>query len=277
MKKTMKYMLFALFLALILWTLWANTALELNCHEIYSPVLPQAFEGFRIAQVSDLHNARFGEGNTKLLSLLKEAAPDIIVITGDVVDCNRTDIDTASNFVTEAMKIAPCYYVTGNHEAALTESEYRKLEAAVAGCGAEVLRDRAVSLERSGSTVCLVGLDDPGFIAADKKLDTAERIQSLVPQDGFTVLLAHRPEHFEAYCRAGVELVFSGHAHGGQVRLPVVGGLYAPGQGLLPQYDAGLYTRDDTAMLVSRGIGNSLMPLRFNNRPEIIIAILHSE
>lgn len=277
MKKTVKYLLFALFLALISWTLWANTAVELNRWEIRSSALPQSFEGFEIAQVSDLHNARLGEGNVKLLRLLKEAAPDIIVITGDLVDCNRTDIDAAAAFVAEAVELAPCYYVTGNHEAALPESEYRKLENAIAGCGAVLLRDRAVSIETGGGSISLVGLDDPGFTAPDKKVDTAEKIQSLAPQDGFTVLLAHRPEQFEAYCRAGVELVFSGHAHGGQVRLPIVGGLYAPGQGLLPQYDAGLFTRGDTAMLVSRGIGNSLMPLRFNNRPEIILATLHSK
>lgn len=277
MKKTMKCLLLGLFLALILWTMWANTALELSTHEIHTSGLPEAFEGFRIAHVSDLHNARLGEGNNKLLSRLKEAAPDIIVITGDIVDCNRTDIAIAADFVAEAVKIAPCYFVTGNHEAALAEREYQKLEAAISGHGAVILRDRAVSIERDGGSICLTGLDDPGFIAADQKIDTAEKIKSLAPEDSFTVLLSHRPELFEAYCHAGVELVFSGHAHGGQFRLPLVGGLYAPGQGLLPQYDAGLYTEGDTAMLVSRGIGNSLMPLRFNNRPEIIVAVLYGK
>ena len=94
--------------------------------------------------------------------------------------------------------------------------------------------------------------------------------------DSYTVLLSHRPELLEAYADSGVDLVFSGHAHGGQFRLPFVGGIVAPNQGLFPEYDSGLYTEKGATMLVSRGIGNGILPIRFNNRPEVILAELRS-
>ncbi|MGB4138298.1 MAG: metallophosphoesterase, partial [Saccharofermentanales bacterium] len=92
--------------------------------------------------------------------------------------------------------------------------------------------------------------------------------------DGFTVLLSHRPELFDVYVDCGVDLVLSGHAHGGQFRLPFVGGIVAPDQGLFPKYDAGLYAAESTNMIVSRGIGNSIIPFRFNNRPEVVLIVL---
>lgn len=274
MKKLITYFLLGMFLFLVLWVIWSNTALELSIHEIYSPELPEDFEGWRIAHVSDLHNAELGENNRRLLALLEKAAPDIIVITGDLVDCHRTDAELAVRFVEEAAQIATCYYVTGNHEAALAESDYLKLEAQLRDGGAVVLHNSALSIEREGGSLRLIGLDDPEF---GDKGDVTELLEPLAAGDGFTVLLSHRPERFEEYCAAGIDLVFAGHAHGGQFRLPFVGGLYAPGQGPLPEYDAGLYSDGGTQMLLSRGIGNSLIPIRFNNRPELILAVLHTE
>lgn len=274
MKKLITYSFLSLFLALILWAVWANTALELSVYEIGSPNIPETFDGWRIAHISDLHNAQLGEDNGRLLALLEKAAPDIIVITGDLVDCHHTDLELAVSLAGEAMKIAPCFYVTGNHEATLADDEYLKLEDALSDRGVKVLHDEALSMEKDGQSVRLIGIDDPEF---GEKKDRAEALQSLSVHEAFNILLTHRPELFEKYCAAGIDLVFGGHAHGGQFRIPFVGGLYAPGQGLLPEYDAGLYADGDTQMILSRGIGNSLIPLRFNNRPELILAILHAE
>ena len=274
----------AILLTLVIWTAWGNTALELNHYTISSDRLPEAFDGYRIAHISDLHNAEMGENNEKLLDMLREAEPDIIAITGDLIDSRHTDIDVALQFVGEAMEIAPCYYVPGNHEARLSKSEYDKLENGLLDAGVIVLHDSESILEYNGSAISLIGIDDPNCYNASTNLTDGgeyeskvgstmdpERIRELSTTDSFTVLLSHRPEYFEQYAEADVDLVLSGHAHGGQFRLPFVGGLVAPNQGLFPKYDSGLYTEENTNMIVSRGIGNSILPFRFNNRPEVIL------
>lgn len=266
-------------LGLIAWTVWGNTALEVNTYTIISNRLPNNFSGFRIAQVSDLHNAQMGDGNGKLLAMLREAEPDIIVITGDLVDSYHTDIDIALRFGSDAMKIAPCYYVTGNHEARI--AEYDDLKAGLESAGVVVLENARIELERNGETVALIGVDDPSFqtdyLLGDSASVMSGILKGLTGDDAYTILLSHRPELFDTYKTYGFDLVFSGHAHGGQFRLPFIGGLVAPNQGLFPEYDSGLYTEGDTNMLVSRGIGNSIIPIRFNNRPEIIVVELRAK
>ena len=271
----------AIFLALVIWTAWGNTALKLNTYTVSSGRLPEAFDGYRIAHVSDLHNAEMGKDNEKLLTMLKNAEPDIIAITGDLIDSRNTDIDIALRFAEEAVKIAPCYYVTGNHEARKAKGLYADFEASLIEVGVIVLHDSEILIERDNTNISLVGIDDPAFAennGGGVGLSMAsEHIGALSTNDGFTILLSHRPEFFNQYVRADIDLVFSGHAHGGQFRLPFVGGLVAPNQGLFPKYDAGLYTEENTNMIVSRGIGNSILPFRFNNRPEVILVKLESE
>lgn len=269
----------AAFCLVLVWTIWGNTALKVNSLKISSNRIPEAFDGYRIAQVSDLHNGEIGPDNEKLIAQLKNAQPDMIAITGDIIDCHKTDIDVALNFVQKAVAIAPCYYVTGNHEHYI--AGYDEFKAAIMKMGVVVLEESSVKIERFGASVTLIGVNDPTFWndSAYGHADSAmkRRLDELVDSHGdYQILLSHRPELFDVYVESGVDLVLSGHAHGGQVRLPLIGGLYAPNQGILPQYDSGLYTRENTNMIVSRGIGNSVFPLRFNNRPEVILIELNS-
>ena len=276
MKRKSKTILTLISLLLIIfigWTLWGNTALEVNEYEIVSDRIPQRFDGFRIAQVSDLHNAEFGEGNSKLIQLLSQTEPDIILLTGDLIDSRQTNIKIALAFAQEAMKIAPVYFVSGNHEARV--SEYEDLKMGLAEAGVIVLENQKVEITREGESITLVGIDDPSFqesyLFGDAESVARQAIDDLQNEsDGYTILLSHRPELFELYVETGMDLVFSGHAHGGQFRLPFIGGLVAPNQGFFPKYDAGLFSEENTNMIVSRGVGNSIVPLRFNNRPEII-------
>ena len=277
-KKTVLIVSVLIILAIGIWILWSNTTLEVNEYEIVSDRIPQGFDGFRIAQVSDLHNAEFGEGNSKLIGLLSQTEPDIIVLTGDLIDSRQTNIKIALAFAQEAMKIAPVYFVSGNHEARV--SEYEDLKIGLVEAGVIVLENQKVEITREGESITLMGIDDPSFqesyLFGDAEGVAKQTIETLQREsDGYTVLLSHRPELFELYVETGMDLVFSGHAHGGQFRLPFIGGLVAPNQGFFPEYDAGLFSEENTTMIVSRGVGNSIVPLRFNNRPEIIVVMLN--
>ncbi len=279
-KKTilMTVLIAALFLGLLLWVLWGNRALMVHTFQISDSEIPEAFAGFRIAQISDLHNAQFGPNNEKLLSMLEDTQPDIIVITGDLVDSSRTDLDIGIAFGTDAAKIAPTYYVTGNHEASL--SDYSVLKQGLQKGGVTVLENEKTEIERDGAKITLLGIQDPNFyidfLFPDSALVAETRLEKLIePEDSYRILLSHRPELFESYKKMGIDLALTGHAHGGQFRLPWIGGVIAPDQGFFPKYDGGLYTEDGTSMIVSRGIGNSIIPLRINNRPEIVVAELH--
>lgn len=267
-------------IAFIIYGTWCNKALELNTYTIRSERLPESFEGYRIVHISDLHNTEMGKGNEKLLGMISSADPDIIAITGDLIDSRRTNTDVALDFVKEAVKIAPCYYVTGNHEQRL--SEYDELKAAMKEVGVIILDDRKLKLERDGEYITIAGVEDPMFTmdpttqepymvmetALDELLDAGDR---------YTLLLSHRPELMDTYVQNSVDLVLTGHAHGGQIVLPFIGGVISPGEGLFPEYYEGIYEKKRTKMVVSRGIGNSLFPWRINNRPEVGVVILESK
>ena len=282
MKRKKKWILPVTAVILILltvWILWANTALEVNEYEIMSDKIPQDFDGFRIAQVSDLHNKDFGEGYGQLLTLLSQINPDIIVVTGDLIDSRHTDLDIALEFAWQAGKIARVYYVSGNHEARVPE--YEDLKTGLVKAGVVILENQKVQITREGESITLMGIDDPSFqedyLFGDSESVARQAIEDLKNEsDGYTVLLSHRPELFDLYVDTGMDLVFSGHAHGGQFRLPFIGGLVAPNQGFFPEYDAGQFNEENTTMIVSRGVGNSIIPIRFNNRPEIVLVTLRN-
>jgi len=262
---------------LAIWIAQSNSTLEITEYCVTAAGIPEAFDGFRIAQISDLHNAEFGEENSELLALLAQTEPDMIVLTGDLIDSCHTDIQIALTLAGKAVQIAPVYYVTGNHEARIPE--YEGLKTGLTEAGVTILGNQKVRITRYGESIALMGIHDPSF-RTDYLFGDAETVarQALTSMqsgnDGFTVLLSHRPELFEVYVDSGIDLVFSGHAHGGQFRLPVVGGLVAPDQGFFPEYDAGRFEDENTTMIVSRGVGNSILPLRINNPPQIVVAEL---
>ena len=254
------------------WTVWGNVTVGVTHYTVASDRLPQAFNHFKIVVVSDFHNAEFGKENDTLIKLIEKEKPDIIAFTGDLVDSRRTDIETAEGLVRNLAEIAPCYYVTGNHEARLGE-QYQKLEKILLEENVVVLHDRYTELTRNNEKILIAGLDDPNFTDINSAVHNSileTKLDGMNLSDSYFVLLSHRPEAFEAYTSAGADLVLSGHAHGGQFRLPFIGGIAAPNQGLFPKYDGGMYSENHTTMIVSRGVGNSIIPVRINNRPEIV-------
>ena len=278
-RKKMLVATFVVIVALAIWTIWSNSAIELNKYGVSSENLPKTFDGFKIAQVSDLHNTEFGDNNETLIAKIEEAEPDIITITGDMIDSRRTDVSVALEFAKEAIKIAPCYYVNGNHE--LRVEEYEELKEGLIDLGVVVLENDKKVISNNGDNLSIIGVSDPSFEANVLMTDETEIVDAYLKKlteedENFKVLLSHRPELFEVYCENNIDIALSGHAHGGQIRLPQIGGIIAPHQGFFPEYDGGLYIKEETNMVVSRGIGNSLFPFRFNNHPEVVLIELQA-
>ena len=267
----------AILILLIIWIAYGNTDLEIYKYNVRSEDIPSEFDNFRIVQISDLHNAEFGENNEKLLLMLKQADADIIAITGDMIDSRNTDIDVAISFAQKAVNIAPVYYVNGNHESRVL-GEYEKLKQGLTDAGVNILENSSADITIGDEAITLIGINDPTFrmdiVDDTMEQNIAHQLVNVIPDnDNYKVLLAHRPEYFDVYA-GKVDLVLSGHAHGGQFRIPFIGGLVAPGQGFFPEYYEGSHIKENTEMIVSRGIGNSIIPFRINNKPEIIVAEL---
>lgn len=253
-------------LALALFIYLSNNLLQVSNYVVESPKIAN---GVKIVQLSDLHGKCFGKGNEKLLFKVKEQSPDFIVITGDIIHKYRDrDISVALELVEELKKIAPVYYVSGNHE--MRNKRYRVLKERLALAGACVLENEAKSV--CGITLC-------GVNCADIKGGKFFNITGAKGEDeSFKLLLAHLPQYIQKYALAGFDCALCGHAHGGQWRIPFTNiGIYSPGQGILPKYTSGVHTCGDMKEIVSRGLGNSQFPIRLFNRPEIVVVELKKQ
>lgn len=272
-----------------------NHMLELNGYKYKSSKLPKEFDGFRIVQLSDMHNCVYGREAEDLIKKVRMNKPDIIVITGDSFDSKRRQYFDSLDIIKKLTLLAPVYFVTGNHEELspdlksifLAESEKY---------GVKVLSFETAEITKGNSSVFISGVPDLMFSATetgliqkalDKELECDElelmknifyekfkSFSAKIPS-GFNILLSHRPELFDLYAENGFDLIFCGHAHGGQFRIPPVGAIYSPGQGFFPKISEGVHFLENSSMIVSRGLGNSSFPLRINNRPQIVVAELH--
>lgn len=283
---TMDLIFIVLIIAVIIFAIAAflvyrgSKKLDVSEYEINSVNVPTGFDGFIIAQISDFHNTRSSAVRKKLVERLKEKKPDIIVITGDFIDYYRTDLDIALSFLREIIDIAPIYYVTGNHEERI--NDYSQFAEKITELGVIILDNEKVLLKRNGEIIEMLGVKDIHSYSIIEK-DTCERLlkQKLNKlsdnSTNYKVLLSHRPELFDIYAESNIDLVFSGHAHGGQFRIPYLGGLFSPSQGFFPKYTCEVHNSGNTRMVISRGIGNSSFPFRINNHSELVIVKLKSK
>ncbi|WP_326514336.1 metallophosphoesterase [Clostridium intestinale] len=237
--------------------------------------IPSSFDGYKILQLSDLHNAEFGKNQKTLIEKTKEIDPDVVFITGDLIDSYNTNIDISMKYIDGITDIAPIYFIPGNHESRI--ESYNELCDRLTSSGVKILNNKNVFIQKDSSSIGLIGLDDPAFIQTSNQDELFKKLLVDLSKDmdsDFKILLSHRPEKLVDYKDAKVDLVFSGHAHGGQFRIPFVGGLLAPNQGFLPKYTSGIYKDENTSMIVSRGLGNSIFPFRINNSPELVVVTL---
>lgn len=251
-----------------------NRRIEVSAHTLYSPALGQAWDGTRIVHLSDLHADRFGQNNEELIAKIREQKPDIIVMTGDMILGENTKVLFELTRVLSSDY--PVYFINGNHEVGYCRkhSSPEAFEAALKDAGAVVLNNERIRLEKDGQYLDIVGLIPPFNTINVHLAFTASDIRQLVgarAEDAFTLLLSHDPLPLPAYDRWGADLVLCGHVHGGIIRLPKLGGLLGPNFTLFPPYDAGLYRRNQTAMIVSRGLGRGRIPIRVMNPRELVV------
>lgn len=258
------------------WFQWQCWGLQTTHTQAELANLPQGFGGFQIVHLSDLHGHEYGEGSRELLDRVREEAPDLIVVTGDLID-QKSQLAMVPALAKGLAAIAPSYYVTGNHEWALGSGTVRELKSVLAQCGVTVLSNQYEILERGGVRLALAGVDDPNG-RADQT--TPEELYAQIGEETpglFTLLLAHRNDHFGQYAAAGYDFVMSGHGHGGIVRLPFAGGLIGTDRRFFPPWTSGVYRLGDSALFVSRGLGNNTVPIkgfRLFNRPELAVVTL---
>ena len=256
---------------------YENERLVVTDYVIINEKIPESFSDYKIVQVSDFHNPKSTKLVDKVVKAVEDCSPDIIVITGDLIDSRDTQINIALDFVTRISEFAPVYFITGNHEGRI--NDYQRLKNGLENIGVTILENECEVLHKDGEEINLVGLKDLAFNdvpdIGGKRLLSGWIADIDYDRDNYTVLLAHHPEYPLAYSEQNIDLALTGHAHGGQIRLPLIGGLYAPGQGLFPKYEGGVYELSDmTTMIVNRGIGNSIYPFRINNPPEVVAITL---
>ena len=261
--KISKYIILVLLAGVIVFCIIQNNMIGVSNFHIKTSKISNKV---RIVHLSDLHGKQFGLDNKTLIDKVKQQKPDIIVFTGDLVDSKTKDFYPSVNTLSQLNKLAQIYYIPGNHEYNSGKSDllFRLLKEV----NVEVLNCDSRNITANGESIEILGIDeavnDINYI--ENKLIEFEK------SSDFKILLSHFPENFSRYyCNYGVNLVLSGHAHGGQFHIPFIGGVYAPGQGFFPKYYKGNYLKNGVDLIVSRGLGNSVIPLRVFNNPEIVV------
>lgn len=246
--------------------------LEVNHYELSSSKIPAAFNDYKIVHLSDIHNETFGEHQRELIDRVLAEDPDLIVVSGDSVDRYTGNWENSLTVLSELAKVKPVYFSTGNHE--YWSSIHKDSAAILAETGAIYLKNESLMIEKKGQHLSLSGIDDPWYFTEEGGFRKTLLDMSHELPEGFHILISHRPERQDQYIEAGYDLVFSGHAHGGQIRLPFTQGLIAPNQGFFPKLTSGLHEKKDKFIMISRGLGNPLKYPRFFNSPEIVVLTL---
>lgn len=262
-KKLLKTIIIAITVIILLvpFIIWENNSITVTKYDKYSSSITESFEGYKIVHLSDLHSKNYKGRGAAIISTLE---PDIIVITGDLIDKNDRNLHVAEEFIKRVSNIAKVYFVTGNHEN--LSPLYPYLLEIFYMYGVTVLDNEQQKIFIKDESITIYGYADTEYdIETEKVLD----------KDDFNLVLCHKPYAPEIFNTINADLVLCGHAHGGQIRLPLIGGLVAPDQGLFPKYSEGIHDYSDTSVVINRGLGNSIFPFRLFNRPEIVVITLH--
>lgn len=307
MKKKILFILkifFTLILFFIIVNGFLNKQIFITKYQIYSEKIPKQFDNYKIVQITDVHSIRNDLQLKRIVNKIKNEEPDIICVTGDLIDSEyyskqnglyiKDEIDKIEEltieFMKELAKISDTYFIYGNHEMMLLDDpENNSFKLNLEEIGVKLFNNSTEAISKNEDNINLIGIQDPATLYKDKKYaylsaTNKERIEIIlkdmlaeIPEENkekFTILLSHRPEYFEIYDKYNIDLALTGHTHGGIVKIPLIGGIYAHPQGWFPEYSYGMYKSDDFSMIVGSGIGYSKLPIRIFNPPEINVITL---
>lgn len=272
-----RLIIFIFFIAILMLGLYSEP--EITELTFTSDSLPKSFNGFKIVVLSDLHNEVFGTSQDKLIKIIDSCSPDIIVLTGDIIDRDTSDFSPVTDLLDGICSKYPVYAVTGNHE--YDNSDYlNTLYSYYEQYNVALLENDFAEIKRDGEVIYIYGIpymSKAEVLQNPQAFDIRNNTKNsyILNNDIFSILLYHDPEIFDIISKADYDIIFSGHVHGGVIRLPFIGGMLSPNVEFFPKYDSGIYTKNNTALVVSRGLGQTIIP-RFNNRPEIVCITLFS-
>lgn len=263
---------FVIALCLTVFILLAYMHFQINSIQVkkYTIViqdLPEEFQGFTILQLTDLHSKNFGREQAKLVQVLNQQSFDLVALTGDLIDYSNPDMEPIETLLSQFDPVKPIFFVPGNHE---LRGNYYQIRNRFKAMGVKVLENQSYPVVKGDSRLWILGVKDT--YADQDRLDQA--LQKMEQEQSPKILLAHAPNIYPQAIESQIDLLLVGHTHGGQVRLPLIGALIAPGQGLFPKYDYGLYHSGQTQMIISGGLGESHLPIRLNMPPEIVLITL---
>lgn len=262
---------------------YENDTIEKVEYIIENSKIPKEFDNFNIVQISDLHNKSFGKNNRNLITTIDELNPNIVVITGDLIEGDSDNFDTAIKFINDISKNYDVYYIIGNHEQKASIKRYKEVYKGyfkkVLDNRIKVLDNQYIRLKKGNSSINLYGFTVP-FESYTYMLSKHEKkyvdkhyideVLGNINKLEYNVLLTHNPFFFEEYSKWGADLVIAGHVHGGIVRIPKLGGLLSPNREFFPEYDLGKYTIENSDMILSKGLGGGRILPRVNCRPEVV-------
>lgn len=277
------FIFIGIFILMYLYIKYNVNTLEVTKYVVENKKVPKEFDGYNIVQISDLHSKLFGENNKKLIQKIKSLNPDIVVVTGDLIDGENNNYNVALDFMKEISKLYRVYYIIGNHEQKSLikkyKDEYKDYFNKLHQIDFVNLDNNKVEIVKGDSNINLYGLTVPyscyKYLFDNQEttsidIDFLEEKLGKVDREQFNILLAHTPFYFDEYEKWGADLTLCGHVHGGIVRLPLVGGLLSPDRKFFPKYDLGEYTKNKSTMIVSKGLGGSKVLIRVNCKPEIV-------
>ena len=282
MKKKIIIIVFLIIFVLMLIELYIDANwIQTTRFEVSSDKIPASFDGYKILQLSDLHSKEFGQNNEKLLERIDASNPDIIVLTGDFVTANETDFTVFFELVDKISPKYEVYYITGNHEQAMSGSSKKEIFSYLSEKGVKFLNNEHIEIGQGEEKINLYGLcyESAYYSGRRGNIYTQEMMaKSLGEADlsKFNLLLTHSPTNFEVYKTWGADLILSGHVHGGMIRVPFVGAIFSPDEGFMPKYSAGKYEMEESILIVSRGLGRGSRGFRLFNRPNLVEITLKS-
>lgn len=275
------------FIFILLFLYWQNDTLQVTRYPLVYDSLPDEFNGFRIAQISDMHGKTFGSGNSGLARRIKALKPDVLFVTGDMLSSTVNDGGAFIDFLDRFKNFCPVYMCLGNHEQIAkwlndngdSKVDYYGFISEIKDRGVVLLDNEKTTITRGGSSLTISGLTLELYHYSRRDIEPYDENLSLTrsyiegaigkKEKGFNILLAHNPAYFKEYASWGADLVLSGHVHGGIIQVPFKGGLLSPERIFFPEYDAGLFETGSSKMVVNRGLGYSVINIRIFNRPDI--------